>query len=1028
MPNCRIHIFKGLLILLLLPLSLFAQDPITAGEYYYDIDPGIGSAIPFTLSTSGISIDETIELNTTGLPVGVHILHVRLQTSTNTWGHSSSYLVSITESGTSTSTTLLQEGEYFIDTDPGIGLATPFNFTQGANVDELIELDSQNTPSGSHILHIRIKNANGAWGHTTSYSFVVSQSGTSTALSLITEGEYYYDTDPGIGQATSFTFTSSSSNQNELIEFNTDNLSNGMHILHVRTKNENGAWSHTNSQLITVSSTGTSTASTLLTGGEFFMVKDPGIGNAIPFSLDNDSNSFEKQLEFTLDTLPFGIHTLYFRVVNENGAWGHTDFGLFYKKPAERPDGIALDQYEVYFTTDSGMQTGTIFSFPNKKIVQDTVIAIDVPTAGMQITEVQHIGLRFYDDSGYVSVNKGEEFEFCPDRPTPPVGLGGTICENNGTTIALQASGGAEDTYHWWNRVSGLQNTQLTGINGSGPIFNRTLTGIDTFYVSTYNPNAVCKHSSRVPVEAILVPFLNTPTIADANPLICALNEFSMIPSGAPATGSYRWYQKDSLNQDSLIFEGNVLTLDTLTTNKQYRVRAISNAGICEANEPNTLTINVFTRICHPATVTFNPQQTFIFGDSALPLLGYAQVASFNLDTLPVEYEIISGPAQLIGLDLSTVDFTGIGDVVIQASFNGNDSVAKAIPVIDTIRSVASSAGLSLTSNSPSCEGEILQLNASTIVDATYTWTGPNGFTSNLRTPTIVGVRPEHSGWYSVRAETISETFKATDSITVFPRAKQVGILAQQLDSCGQQTFELKTFGGDFSSFRWYLNGSSITRSDTSNFFPFKTGVYMVQAFDSNGCESFAPPVFIDMEPDSVPTISFLTNPDRLKSSPAVTYQWYINNLIVAGGDQQTLPLFINGTYRVKTSNSGGCTLYSNTIVVNRESLADIPLSNFIKNGVVYLPSSNTAYNTINVHPNPSHGQVSITLRATIPDSYQYAITTMSGQDILSGNLFAQTDENYVNTIDISSLNPGVYYVKVVGSELIRTEKILVTK
>ena len=50
----------------------------------------------------------------------------------------------------------------------------------------------------------------------------------------------------------------------------------------------------------------------------------------------------------------------------------------------------------------------------------------------------------------------------------------------------------------------------------------------------------------------------------------------------------------------------------------------------------------------------------------------------------------------------------------------------------------------------PVCVGGTLQLTASTVPGATYSWTGPNGFASALQNPTIAGVTPAAAGAYSV--------------------------------------------------------------------------------------------------------------------------------------------------------------------------------------------------------------------------------------------------------------------------------------
>jgi hypothetical protein len=56
------------------------------------------------------------------------------------------------------------------------------------------------------------------------------------------------------------------------------------------------------------------------------------------------------------------------------------------------------------------------------------------------------------------------------------------------------------------------------------------------------------------------------------------------------------------------------------------------------------------------------------------------------------------------------------------------------------------------TNNGPVCAGTSLQLSATPIIGVTYTWSGPNGFTSNLQNPVISGVTTAASGTYTVTA------------------------------------------------------------------------------------------------------------------------------------------------------------------------------------------------------------------------------------------------------------------------------------
>ncbi|MBK8280918.1 MAG: hypothetical protein IPK94_12575 [Saprospiraceae bacterium] len=69
------------------------------------------------------------------------------------------------------------------------------------------------------------------------------------AQSNITRIEYYIDTDPGFGKATSVSVTPSINIVDKVIAINPTNLAEGVHRFYVRAMNAAGAWGFTNSML-----------------------------------------------------------------------------------------------------------------------------------------------------------------------------------------------------------------------------------------------------------------------------------------------------------------------------------------------------------------------------------------------------------------------------------------------------------------------------------------------------------------------------------------------------------------------------------------------------------------------------------------------------------------------------------------------------------------------------------------------------------------------------------------------------------
>lgn len=136
------------------------NNTIAEAEYFIDTDPGVGNAEPLTIPNSTtLNNAFSIPLNTTS--TGIHVLHIRVKNNLNQW---SLYGRQVFYKSEQISNNEIVAAEFFIDTDPGIGNATAINITQGAFVDETLNISIPNNLSaGDHILHIRVQSSNGNW-------------------------------------------------------------------------------------------------------------------------------------------------------------------------------------------------------------------------------------------------------------------------------------------------------------------------------------------------------------------------------------------------------------------------------------------------------------------------------------------------------------------------------------------------------------------------------------------------------------------------------------------------------------------------------------------------------------------------------------------------------------------------------------------------------------------------------------------------------------------------------------------------
>lgn len=142
----------------------------------------------------------------------------------------------------------VSNAEYYWDTDPGEGNGTAFNAADG-NFDNVIESVLQNTssvPSGNgyHIFAVRFKDSLGNWAPVFK-NVIHTGNQTVTNTNSLIRAEYFWDTDPGEGNATAL--SAEDGNFNSAIETILQNgipiaQPQGFHVFNIRVKDNQGVW------------------------------------------------------------------------------------------------------------------------------------------------------------------------------------------------------------------------------------------------------------------------------------------------------------------------------------------------------------------------------------------------------------------------------------------------------------------------------------------------------------------------------------------------------------------------------------------------------------------------------------------------------------------------------------------------------------------------------------------------------------------------------------------------------------------
>ncbi len=288
------------------------QSNISNLEYFFDSDPGVGNAIIVDVANTA-TLNENVIIPVSSLSSGIHILHVRSQNEVDKWsfyGRQPFYIANFSNALNNT----LSAVEYFIDVDPGVGNATALTIASSSNLNTSFVIPLSMVSTGIHILNIRVKNNLNQWSM---YAQQVFYKSPQILNNAVIAAEYFVDVDPGVGNAEVLSIPPGASS-NEFLSIPLTSISEGIHILHVRVKNNSNQWSLYARQVFYKSP---QILNNELVAAEYFIDEDPGIGNATSIAI-TQSASVDELLNIAIpEDLAEGDHVLHLRVQRNDGSW-----------------------------------------------------------------------------------------------------------------------------------------------------------------------------------------------------------------------------------------------------------------------------------------------------------------------------------------------------------------------------------------------------------------------------------------------------------------------------------------------------------------------------------------------------------------------------------------------------------------------------------------------------------------------------------------------------------------------------------
>jgi PKD repeat protein len=263
-------------------------------------------------------------------------------------------------------------------------------------------------------------------------------------------------------------------------------------------------------------------------------------------------------------------------------------------------------------------------------------------------------------------------------------------------------------------------------------------------------------------------------------------------------------------------------------------------------------------------------------------------------------------------------DYTSAGNYTVSLTVSndcGSNTTTKANYI-----TVYAKPAATASSNSPVCEGSTIELTGGPDGMTTYGWTGPNGFSSSLQSPTIPNATLAMAGNYTLTV-TNSNGCAASNTTSVVVNAKPTCYISADPGSevCAGNNVTLTENGGDAVSWLW------TTAETTSSIVVSASGTYGVTITDGNGCTSYceieitvyAQPVATASSNSPVSqgaTIELYGGPDGMAS-----YNWTGPNSFTSSLQNATIPnatTAMAGTYTLTVINGNGCSDVATTNVV----------------------------------------------------------------------------------------------------------------
>lgn len=632
---------------------------ILKGEYFFDTDPGVGNGAALTFAP-GSTVNFTSSISTASLSSGFHQLAIRVKETGGVWSafEGRGFYISTTTADSPN----IVGAEYFFDADPGNGNGIPIAVTAGASVTFTVSLPTS-LSTGFHFLAIRTKGANGRWGVFEARGFYVT--GSTSDVPNITKAEYFFDTDPGVGNGINIPITAGAS-PNFTVSLPTTGLTTGFHFLAIRTKRADGKWGVFESRGFYVSPIAANAAD--IVAAEYFIDGvDPGEGNGLPLTVTTPGPTVNQSFVIVLSGVPSGARKLNLRVKDANGIWSAIEtagFSVLVCTPPPAPTAAGASRCNsgtVTLTPTAGATGAQVYRWYADAATPTVLFTGPSFTTPTILANTTYF-VTVFDPSTLCESTRTSVVASVVSTTPPLLNITGSVTICAGNSIALSAPPGFS-TYLWSTGETTQQITVSLAGNYTAMVGNGTCTSL---------PSAAANILVGTPPAK--------PSIAVTGSPLCAGQTITL--SGPAGAAIYAW-------------SNGATTQQITTTQAGAYTLIVKDINGCGSTSSNPVVINAL-----PATpsIFILGNTTFCEGQTAT-LIGPTGFANYNWSTGATTQQLTAAAA---------------GSYTLRVTDVGGCQSPVSDPIVVAVNPAPAKPIITASANTTFCSGQTINLNGPT--------------------------------------------------------------------------------------------------------------------------------------------------------------------------------------------------------------------------------------------------------------------------------------------------------------------------